>query len=621
MACVYPIIPDRDTVGIPLIVTSCMALLGLTLPGYALARALRLPAPLAAAFPLSALLICQTVVLQAIPGGRVSIGVTGMVLVLITTLCAAVTRYRRQPLPLDGGHHETESPLGIISIASALTLLAAVAFRTTLYPLGGFDTFIRWDGLAREMLHRGSLSFYPPVTGADFSIFPMPDGIPPLVASVYWWIYGATGSTLPQLTALSVVLQLASLFGLVWSATATAFGRREASFALLALTGAPLLIRSVQIGQESGFLSLAVAGQICFALEARRKPVFSDVAGAALLASLAPLAREYGPALVLPGFFLLVFEPATRRLAWQYLLAATLISSPWYLRNWMLTGTPLYPLPLPGSAPPSPLLSSLMRYYGELFGIGRFGAREWLEVGYELILGGSVALLAGIACLVARGRRLLPYTLSILLVGSLWLWSIGKTSGGVIYSMRVLAPALAICAVIAGTALAGLREQGWLKHGVWLLLPALSWSLLSALAYPQPPSHLAEAILTTKGEAPEFCVANREFAARLTARALPAGGILTDSPYLALILKRETGFRPVIIWSSEVSTTLDAKGPAAETATALRQRGIRYVAMNRSSIHNDLLFRLPLYNELATSGNVVATDGDWALFELPGITP
>lgn len=607
--------------GIPLIVTSCMALLGLTLPGYALARSLRLPAPLVSAFPLSALLICQTVVLQAILGGRLSVGITGMALGLITALCAAVVRHHRQPAAPDGNHHVPESSLRIIGIVGALALLAAVALRTTLYPLGGFDTFIRWDGLAREMVRHGSLSFYPPVTGADFSIYPMPDGIPPLVASVYWWIYGATGSTLPHLTALSVVLQLASLFGLVWFVTATAFGRREASFALLSLAGAPLLVRSIQIGQESGFLALAVAGQLCCALEARRRPAFSTVAGAALLASLAPLAREYGPALVLPGFFLLVFEPATRRLAWQYLLAAALISSPWYLRNWMLTGTPLYPLPLTGSTPPNPLLSSLMRYYGEMFGIGRFGAKEWLEIGYDLILGGSVALVAGIAYLATQGRRLLPYTLSILLVAFLWLWSIGKTSGGVIYSLRVLAPALAVTAVIAGKALADMGKRGWLKHGVWLLLPALLWSILSALAYPQSPSHLGEAILTTKGEAPEFCAANREFAARLTAGAIPAGGILTDSPYLALVLTRETGFRPVIIWSSEVSALLDAKGTAPQTAAALRQRGIRYVAMNRSSIHNDFLFRLPLYNKLVTSGKVVVTDGDWALFDLPGILP
>jgi len=596
------------------------AVLGLTLPGYALARALRIGQCLATAFPFSAFLLCQTVMLQQILTGRVSVAVVGTGLCALTLLFSLIAwRGTAAAVPCEAPAEMESTPSPLLFRAGAFAagaLLLAAAFRTTIYPLGGFDTFIRWDALAREMLRYGSLSFYPPLSGADFSIYTMPDGFPPLIASVYWWIYAATGTALPQLTTLSVMLQLASILGLTWSAAETAFGRKAASLSLLALSAAPLLLRSVQIGQESGFLALAIAGQICFALAARRRPALTTITAAALLASLAPLSREYGPALILPGFFILIFEPATRRLAWHYVLLAALLSSPWYLRNWLLTGTPLYPLALPGSPPANPLLADLMHYYGGIFGIANFGAGEWLAIGRELLLGGSVALLAGLFALALHGRRLMPYTLSLLLVVSLWLWSIGKTSGGVIYSMRVLAPAIVILSLVTGKALADLADRGRIRQLALLLAAAVLWSGLCTLSFPLQPAQIGEALLSTKGEAPDFITANREFVQEIGRLGLPASGLLTDSPYLAVLLQRETRFRPVIIWSSEVSSVLSPRQSAAETEKQLLGKGITLVALSRSSIHNDLLFSIPFYRDGVTGWKQLTAVGDWALFAI-----
>ncbi len=596
-----------------------IALLGLTLPGHALARLLRLQYPCFAAFPFSALIICQSITALTICNSSITFSAIAVMLAACTALCGVITTRRgvRAESPAD-----TELSGDSFWRRSALTvtilLLLAVAFRAILYPLAGFDTFTRWNALAREMVQYSTLSFYPPVSGADFSIYTMPDGFPPLVASVYWWVYASTGLTLPQLSVISVILQFTSILGLTWTALKITDGEKAAAFSLLALAASPLLIQSVQIGQETGFLVIAVAGQICFARAAARRPSPGIVAAAALFAALAALTRDYGPALALPGFLVLIFEPTTRRHAWEYALLAALIACPWYIRNWVITGNPLYPFSMPGTTNPNQLLTAVLHYYGEIFGIGNFGVREWLAIGSEIILGGSITLLAGLAFLAKKGRHSYAFTLSLLFITLLWLWSIGKTSGGILYSLKVLAPAIVILALITGKSLAETAENSRLRHLPWLLLAASLWGVLSALSFPLGPMSISTTILSQKGEAPEFCEANMEFAKKISTLDLPATGILTDSPYLAVILKRETRFRPVIIWSNEVSSAISPLKSHAETMNLLKSKEIKLVAMNRTSLHNGLLFKTPFYREGVKKWKEVTVMGDWVLF---AITP
>lgn len=598
-------------------------LLGLSLPGYVLARALRLKSSLTVAFPFSALIICQIVTALACTNTSMTFkNVTAIMTIL--TVIAGIFVIKQQNHP-ENTQAEVLPPeidnqlIFKISIVIAVLVTIAAAFRTTLYPLGGFDTFTRWDALAREMLQYSSLSFYPPITGADFSIYTMPDGFPPLVASVYWWLYAATGTVLPQLTAISVTLQLASILGLTWSAAQTALGNKAAAFTLLALTASPLLIRSVEIGQESGFLALAVIGQICFALAAIRRPSLAPVFAAALFAALGALAREYGAALALPGLLILLSNAATRRYAWRYALLAAVLASPWYIRNLVIAGSPLYPLTMPDSAHSNPLLAALMSYYGEIYAVANFGIKEWAQIIYELAAGFSVALLAALPYLIRKNRRFYPYILSLALITLLWLWSVGKTSGGIIYSMRVLAPAAVILALIAGEAFAKLSSKnGWQKHVSWLLIPAALWGVLSALSYPLQPMQLSESLFSTKTEAPEFCALNREFAKRIDSLDISPTGILTDSPYLAVILKRETRFRPVIIWSPEVSFLVDSQIGSKESRQKLLALNIRLVALNRSSVHNNFLSRMSFFkDDFSEWKQLLATEDGWDLFEFP----
>src|SRR4051794_32181269 len=66
-----------------------LAVLGLVLPGYLLARALRVPAPWGAALPLSALLLTQSVVAYSLLAIPVRFGTIGIPLLVVTAVAAA----------------------------------------------------------------------------------------------------------------------------------------------------------------------------------------------------------------------------------------------------------------------------------------------------------------------------------------------------------------------------------------------------------------------------------------------------------------------------------------------------------------------------------------------------
>jgi len=617
-------------VSIALILKLCITVLGLTLPGYALARALRLTNSLAAAFPFSALLISQLVVLLAALEASISVATIAPPLTGFTMLFALID-LRRRPATVPEQEHPKEEELPTVplllklSIFAAFAMVAAVAFRTTIYPLGGFDTFTRWDALARAMLKYGSLSFYPPVTPDDFSRYFVPDGFPPLVASIYWWIYAASGSTLPQVTSISVTLQMAAILGLTYGAAKNAFGQTAACFSLLLLLGAPLLVTSVEIGQETGFLALAVAGQICYALAAIRRPAISPVIAAALFAALGAQAREYGPALALPGLLLLLSGTNSRRLAWKYLLLVAAFASPWYLRNWDVTGNPLFPHALPGGLPTNKVVVAVLRYYGEFLSPSNFTMTQWLAIGYDIACGAMLALI-GLPYMIGNVRSFFPYLVPVALITALWFWSIGQTSGGVQYSMRVLVPAIVILAIAGGAACSRL-VGAWQRHrfpqaiAVFILIFA-GYGLLTALAYPLTPDKIADSIFSTKTELPEFTTAHAELVAQIKGTKTPPTGILMDSSYLAIMLTRETSFRPVMIWNPEVDFIFNPTASGEDVRRRLVRMDIRLVAVSKTSVHNDFLFRTSFYRDGYQSWTPLLFAGDsYVLLELPAESP
>lgn len=340
-------------------------------------------------------------------------------------------------------------------VVCAAVGLGSVLIRGWIDPASGWDTVFRWDWLPREMARGGSLEFYPPVQPRDFESYGWPDGIPPTASLVSAWFYLVLNVTEPAVTVARVTLEALGLgaagFHLARRLGGTAAG--WPAVGLMATSG--LLLWGVNMGQETGLMALAVVGMLALL------PDSTDTQAAAwagLAAGLAASTREYGLAFVPLGAALLWCRQAWTGNLIPYLLAAATVAVPWYLRNALLTGNPLYPHSLGGLWPTAPAYEAVMAAIGRYWGWGQPAGSPlvWIQA---LVAGtGLVATVA----LAAQRRGTGAVWVTVAAVTALWLWSVGHTAGGHVYSLRVLAPAVALLAVLAGvvvaTASTGLRR-------------------------------------------------------------------------------------------------------------------------------------------------------------------
>ncbi len=581
-----------------------VALVGLWLPGYALARALRAPFAWAAAFPVSALLLAESVIFLAIVDLPIRFVTALASVTLVTVASLAVVAYRRrnpdasraESPDVDGG---ASSPMWLVAAVGALVLmiLAGLALRSTLYPLSGFDTVFRWEALSRLMLEEQSLAFYPPSSSSDFAKYTYPDGTAPLVATVYWWLYSGWGAPFPALTSIAVCLQAVSCFALVYYAARTLYGATGGLIAAGALAGSSLFVYGVVIGQETGFTALSYAGQLAFAIAATRRPQAGSVILAGLFAGIGALAREYGPALALCGFFVLVAERSTRRYVLLFMVVAVLCGAPWYVRNWSRTGNPLYPLDPAGLGLPVNAVQSLLNSsYGERFGPGGFTIAKWGALLLNVLAGAPMAIVFGVMGAVASKTRGLPLLAAAAAGAGLWIWSIPYTVGGVEYSMRVLTPTVVALSVACGAwgplvaPMCGLSSS-LVRRALFgvvttVLLIGGAYTVLYCATFPAAIQNLPAAIRdfrNTMFSRREYPVAqlggDLDVVKILNESGLPPERVLTDNCYLATALRRSSRFQPVMIWSPEAAFIFDKSLDATTVRQRLRDDRIWYVSV------------------------------------------
>lgn len=595
---------------------------GLLAPGWLLGRALRTPAgPVGALLGSAVILMNLALVLDA---GGVPLDLAHFAVGLLV-VCGALAGFSRLRRPeAAAATTESRAPRRWTRahwlLLPAGVGLAGIAVLATIEPQSGYDSFFRWDFLAREMLRTGNLHFYPAVTPDDFQHYSWCDGIAPLISTLYFWSYCSLGHVAGWATAPIVIAQAAGLFWLVGQLAARQGGTNAGLAAVAVLALNAWLLWAIAMGQETGFTALGLLGMYYFLERARTEPAAHWPIWAGVAAGAGALAREYGLAFIALGGLTLAWHRMPRRAWREFLVTAAVIALPWYLRNAWRTGNPLWSQELGGLLPGNPVNAEYFRVVGEInsplthpfiFGVAA-----------KLLALALVPLALGIAGALSARREHGPWLCGIGTITALWLWSVGQTSGGCAYSLRVLSPAFALGAVFAGLRLA--RHLTAPRLGAFAVLAAVlaveaagrSFFLpfFPSFAWWRQPSDLWHypAKLAAEGRASPNWAAIVDSA--------EGRKILVSDPSIHTVLV-ERGARPVPFFSPEVAFLFTTELDFSASVARLRALDFRFVLLTRNNNFNDrLTLAHPFFRGLAPL-KPAGTTGAYFIFDLYALTP
>lgn len=559
-----------------------LTLLALTFPGWWLGRAYQLPCPLLIGF-----LGGAVGWLAVIFGLQITVGHLGRAPLAvgwsIWTVAAVAQGYRirRRSTPT----RSSFDPFPLWLLLLIAPVFCAVGYRSVAHPLFGLDTGFRWGLLAELMWERASLEFYPPTIDDHFAVYVWPDGIPPLVSSLYFAVYSVAGRIAPTATAPLVLAQFALLlFGT--GALARRFFPRETSHVAIALLGSTALAAwSVTMGQETGFTALATVAILLYlpvgpAEETRATIIASGTATAAVV-----LAREYGWALAaFTAALCLHRRLSCRSLVWLVGLVATL-ALPWYLRNWLLLGTPIPNVAAGGFFRVNDAHARLMTLYRENYNL----LPQLRENPFVLFQNCAAVCLTGIAGALVYFRRARAVICAAILVVVLWIASVPHTAAGMVVSLRVLSPAVALLSIVGAAVVTARLRPSWRIGGFALGLVLSLDGALRALTLPNNtytlPLHTwgnVDTALAVARDQPAY----HEIAA-LTRHATVLG--LGPNVYLA-----QLGVRVLPPWSPSLAFLFDARIPVETARERLRAAGIRYVLVAKGRLNQSYLSQAPV---------------------------
>jgi len=585
------------------------AAVGLLLfPGWRLARAWHVPQPLVAGFIGGAVAFMALVLALDTAHVRLSFATVGTAWFVIIFVAIVVSRWKT-----DGGAPVAPEPRFAWRgdwplLLPLVPALAVVSYRAIAQPLFGADTIFRWDWLALQMHGRGTLGFYPPVSAADYEIYPWPDGIAPVVSSLYYWAYSLARATRPELTAPVVIVQFVLLAVTVHALAWRIFSERAAAFATALLACSPVVLWAIAMGQETGLTALSLAAMLLW-LPAKRSDESTAVTIAAgLAAALGGLSREYGLAWPVLGLVIGFARGLSRRTLLVFAAAAALGTLPWYARNWTHTGNPLFNLDIAGWFPINATHVWLMQSYQQEFG--------WSHLPPEavrLVLTNCAAvLLAGLAGAWLFFRSSGALLAAVVVVAAVWLSALAYTAAGFIYGLRVLSPALAVGAALGGAACARWIPAQRHLAGVGLALTlfatdaALRTLTLPGNVYKIPPGNwLATGrALRDYHERPIY----REFA-----RIAGTQRLIVLGPNTLLTAQ---GAKTTPLWSPDVRFIFDAGIPPDEIARRLRNANFGFILLGKGLVNDRYLARSAFFRDPHGMLQPVWADPDMILLKI-----
>ncbi|MEO7700413.1 MAG: hypothetical protein ABIZ04_14410 [Opitutus sp.] len=505
-------------------------------------------------------------------------------------------------------------------VISGFIALVSITARALLDPLSGYDNGTRWDYLARLFLTHASFAGYPPTTATDFEYYSWCDGIPPLIPLLNLWTYAVTGSIAPILTGVRVVGEALLLGALVFRYSRLLWGAHSGGPAVAVFATSALALWSVAMGQETGLTAISLVSMLYFLELNARAPNVVLVVWAALAAGLAAATREYGLAFPVLGFLILLCQTNCAKSRRVFVLVAIVIAAPWYLRNWVITGNPLYPQTLGGLFPGNPVHDELMRSIADYWGFrsGRFFTPD-LARSLCVLTGLLVPL--GLMGVAKSWRRSLPLIAAIGLVVGLWLWSVPQTAGGWIYSTRMLSPALALSGVLAGwigTLAAPLRVCCVVLCAVTATDAARRSWFLPALPLERTWPFTFSAWRETRSDIE--AISSNLLWPVLIRDAAGKGIVVDHTAHHALVTMR--GGRAIPLFSPILADTFKVNAPFAAIVAQLRRDGVKYITISaRNYFGRTLISAHPFWSELCLAHTPTAIVQDLDIFDLDDLLP
>lgn len=535
------------------------------LPGWMLVKRWPTPAPFVAAFLASSAILFNGVLLL----DALSIPLHAGTLLLALALPTAAFGWlgRKNPSPFAWTWPGIRPGIAAAWAVPPVIALVSIVARAVIDPLSGYDNGFRWDYLARLFLMNGSLSGYPPITAGDFEYYSWCDGIPPLVPLLNLWTYALTGSTAPVLTAVRVIGEALLLGVIVYRYSRLLWGDRAGGAALAVFATSALALWSIAMGQETGLTALSLVAMLYFLEFHAREPRPALVFWAAIAGSVGALSREYGLAFPAIGFGILALSRTPRARLVLFASTAGALTIPWYGRNALITGNPLYPQPLGGLFPGNAVHDESLRYFRDYWSL-EGGAFDPMFIPRFLAVLCGLAVVAGLIGTWRAGRRAVIALLGVGLVTSIWfILILPQTGAGWVYSARALSPAIALCAVLGGW-------MGMLRNRASILVvlvacaasaDAARRSWLLPINSTAKPWNYSFASWRSQKDLVDRISTNPIWAALATASG--GRGVVVDHPTSHVLLTLQGG-RAVPFFSPLLAPTFDER---TDFATALRQ--------------------------------------------------
>ncbi|HEY4246282.1 MAG TPA: hypothetical protein VGM64_05460 [Lacunisphaera sp.] len=589
---------------VPDLFLGLVALLLVIFPGWFVFRSQNQPLPVLAGFMVGAVgLVALVLILEAADRGIATQSIIPAW--LIVSLGTVLIGRKSIPKTTSSKPSAQRDWLFLLPVIPAS---AVIIYRATMQPLFGVDTVFRWNFLAEQMFSRGTLAFYPPVTAADYSIYAWPDGIAPVVSSLYFWTYSLANASRPVLTAPLIILQFFLVLVAAYAIAQKLVSTRAATIACALVACSPILLWSTAMGQESGILTIALLGILVYLPSSRNEASSSAAIIAGFAAALGGLAREYGLIFILFGLVLGIIRRLPLRNLGLFAIVALLGTIPWYTRNWLRTGNPFFNLDVAGLFPVNAAHVALMKVYE-----GSFGWGQLPPAALRILLTNCTAAVIGViagACFCFSRSRVMLAAFS-LLVG-LWAASLGYTAAGFTYSLRVLSPALAVAAVLGGCVISKWVPGRGYSSGLLIALSAFACDAsLRTLALPANIYKVPVTSWLDVGNAIQQY--HRRPVYRQLANFTQGRRILVLGPNALL---NQNGARTVPLWSPEVLFLWQESVSEDSAVQQLHEHGIGFVLLTTGEVNRQYLANVPFFNRRPSPLQTVWHDDDMALFKV-----